>query len=129
MTLQDELIQTLETENDALRSRVRDLEALCGITFDAPPHLGLTGTEARMFGMLLKLPLVRKEAVMAALYGLRSDGECAEPKIVDVYACKLRVKLKPYGIAISTQWGQGYYLAPDDKARAQQQFELRGAVA
>lgn len=128
--LRDDLLTAIEIENDRLRRRVRELEALCGMSFEAPPILMLTGIESRMFGMLVKLPLVRKEAVMLNLYGLRADGEAAGPKIVDVIACKLRRKLKPYDINISTQWGQGYYLAATDKVRARDllnQFHMEAA--
>lgn len=32
-------------------------------------------------------------------------------KLVDVWICKLRKKLKPLGVEIVTAWGQGYRLA------------------
>lgn len=128
-TLRDDLVATLQQENDALRERIKHLEMLCGASFAAPPHLGLTYAEARFFGMLLKLPLVRRDAVMTELYGLRPDGEEPEPKIVDVFACKLRKKLKPYGVAINVQWGQGYFLTPASKAAAMAQLERWHAAA
>lgn len=35
-------------------------------------------------------------------------------KIVDVYACKIRKKLKPYGVTITTVWGKGFVLTDAD---------------
>ena len=47
---------------------------------------------------------------MAALYW--DKDEPGEEKIIDVLVCKIRKKLKPYGIDIKTHWGRGYYLPP-----------------
>ena len=43
----------------------------------------------------------------------------AEIKIVDVWICKIRKKVKAYGIEVQTQWGQGYFLTAESKAIAQ----------
>lgn len=34
-------------------------------------------------------------------------------KIVDVFVCKMRKKLRPYGITIDTVWGRGYLLTAE----------------
>ncbi len=117
MTLRDDLIEKLERENDELRARVRALEELTGVNFDAPPQFGFTRNECVIFGLLLKQKLVRRDALMEALYFHKQDE--AEIKIVDVWVCKMRKKVKPYGISIETQWGQGYFLLPESKAIAQ----------
>lgn len=116
MSLRDELVQRLEEENDALRMRVRALEEMAGVGFETPPQLMLTKNESVIFGLLLKGTLVRRTAMMEALYLHKQDE--AEIKIVDVWICKIRRKLKPYGIDIMVQWGQGYYLTPAAKAAA-----------
>lgn len=54
--------------------------------------------------------MMTKEALLAALYQLRSDEP--EIKIIDVWICKLRKKLKPLGVNIETVWGRGYRLLP-----------------
>lgn len=46
---------------------------------------------------------------MMAMYSDRVDVE-PEIKIVDVFVCKLRKKLKPFGVSIVTVWGHGYSL-------------------
>ncbi|KRR25939.1 winged helix-turn-helix domain-containing protein [Bradyrhizobium retamae] len=117
MTLRDDLIAKLEAENDELRARCRALEEVLGFTFEAPPQFGFTRNETVIFGLLLKQKLVMRTSMMDALYLHKQDE--AQIKIVDVWVCKMRRKLRPYGIAIQTQWGQGYFLPPASKAIAQ----------
>lgn len=50
-----------------------------------------------------------KEEIMEWLYQLSPDDP-PEIKIVDVFICKIRKKLKPLGISIGTHWGRGYSL-------------------
>lgn len=117
MTLRDDLIAKLEAENDQLRDRVRELEAMVGISFETPPQFGFTQKESVIFGLLLKQNLVRRTGMMDALY-LHNQDE-ADIKIVDVFVCKIRKKLRAYGIEIRTQWGEGFYMPPASKAIAQ----------
>lgn len=51
-----------------------------------------------------------KERLYNELYGARHLGEMPEPKIIDVFICKLRRKLLPFGVTISTRWGHGYFM-------------------
>lgn len=118
MTLRDELVQRLERENDELRERVRVLEELVGIRIDVPLVFGLTAHEAVLFGLLLRRDLVTKEMAMVGLYGDRPDLD-PEIKIIDVYICKARKKLKGFGVEIETVWGRGYRLSAASKAIAQ----------
>ncbi|YBV98388.1 helix-turn-helix domain-containing protein [Phyllobacteriaceae bacterium JZ32] len=48
------------------------------------------------------------EQLMAALYW--ADDEEPLIKIIDVFICKLRKKLRPLDIKIETIWGRGYRL-------------------
>lgn len=117
MTLRDDYVVTLEAENDALRERVRQLERLLGLGFDAPPQFGLTAREAAVFSVLLAREMATKDHLMAALYRDVGQDE-PEIKIVDVFVCKLRAKLKRWSISIETHWGRGWYMTPAAKARA-----------
>jgi two-component system cell cycle response regulator CtrA len=116
-SLRDELVLRLEQENDELRARVRELEAERGIGFEVPIQFRLSRQEAALFGLLMKNPLVSKEFAIRALYLHQQDE--AEIKIIDVFVCKIRAKLKPWNIEIGTQWGQGYFIPADSKAIAQ----------
>lgn len=97
-------------EIQTLRERVRQLEeALAPSTITVPLEWRLTGSEARVFAHLTTRPVATKQSIMMALYSDRTD-EDPEMKIVDVYICKMRRKLKPFGVVIGTVWGQGYAL-------------------
>jgi two-component system cell cycle response regulator CtrA len=117
MTLRDDYVAKLEQENDDLRARIRDLEEQLGFVFECPPQFCLTANEAKIFGLLLKKPLVTKEFAVSAIYLHKQDE--AEIKIIDVWVCRMRRKLKPYGITIETVWGQGYRLPPESRAIAE----------
>lgn len=123
----DARIEALQEENDRLHARLATLEATLGHTFRAPIEWMLTAHECRLFGSLLSRDLCTKDALMAALY--RDLGrEEADIKIVDVYVCKLRKKLKPFGIPIETRWGEGYYLAPATKAAVRETWLQQAAA-
>lgn len=117
MTLRDDYVIALEAENDALRDRLAMLEEAMGLRIETPLMLGLTGHEAKLFGILLKRDLVTKEAAMVAIYGDQPNSE-VEIKIVDVFVCKARKKLKPYDIEIETVRGRGYRMPAASKANA-----------
>jgi len=80
----------------------------------------LTPQEMAVFEFIFERAgrIVPKEAILEHLYQLRrTEEEVPEIKIVDVYVCKLRKKIKPLGIDIGTSWGRGYYMA-DPNAEA-----------
>lgn len=128
MSLRDQYLETIERENAELRERVALLEAELGMGIDAPLCLDLTGQETRLFGHLLKRDFVTRGSAMQALYGCRPDTE-VEAKTIDVFVCKMRRKLKPFGIGIETQWGQGWFMTPQAKAAALALMPQRAAAA
>lgn len=128
MTLRDDYVRKLEAEVDELHERVAVLEEQIGARLEAPLALGLTGQESRVFGALMSRELVTKEMMLAVLYLSRGRDE-AEQKIIDVFICKMRPKLKLFGIAIETVWGRGYLLKPEMKRRVRELFPQFGAVA
>jgi len=74
--------------------------------------------EFTIFRALLDNPgrVMTKEKLLDALYWDRPNDE-PEIKIIDVFVCKLRKKLKPLGLEISTNWARGYGLV-EPKGRA-----------
>lgn len=52
-----------------------------------------------------------RQQLLSDLYWEGTDAEEPELKIIDVYVCKLRKKLKPLNVSIDTVWGRGYRLA------------------
>ena len=111
----DARLEAVLEENERLRDRVAFLEAsLLGDSFLAPAEWRLTTSEARVLACLLARTFCTKDTLMAALY--RDDGrDEPEIKIVDVFICKVRKKLKPFGVFIDTVWGQGYRLDEANK--------------
>lgn len=105
-----------------LEDRVLELEEAMGVLVLPPLEWGLTKNEGRLLGVLLERELVTKDTAMAALYRDRGESE-PEIKIVDVFICKARKKLKPFGIAIDTRWGVGYSMSAASKAAARRQIE------
>lgn len=82
----------------------------------------LTSHEFMLFRMLLdaKGRAISKENILTLLYSARviADDEVPEIKIVDVFICKLRRKLKPLGIELATIWGRGYRVEEPNKDEA-----------
>lgn len=113
----EERCRIQENEIGVLRERVATLEAAQGIGVDVPIQFCLTVKETTILGILMKRDIATKPGICSAMYSLINTGEKdIDPKIIDVFVCKMRKKLKPYGIDIGTKWGQGYYLGKKDKA-------------
>lgn len=96
--------QRLEEENARLKhdlalSRETDFEAAFRLRWK------LTGKEARILSVLYRRSggIVAKETLLSALYGGMDEPE---PKIIDVFVCKIRAKVG-YD-AIETAWGLGH---------------------
>ncbi len=116
----DATLRAVIEERDLLADRVTQLEALLrDPDWMAPPEFRLTQSETRVLDLLLRRRLVTKDGLMAALYGDEID-EQPDIKITDQFICKIRAKLKPFGITIHTRWGVGWYMIPStqDRVRA-----------
>jgi len=107
----------LEEENEELRERILQLEKELGMHIEVPLMFDITASEARVLGALLERDLVTKETGMLALYSDKPLDSEVEIKIVDVFICKLRRKLKKWDVEILTAWGRGYYLDEENKAK------------
>lgn len=107
-------LEVVERENEELREQVRQLLALLRGTAPMPIQFGLTGKEAALLGALMQGTVVSKESCINFIYQGRDEPEL---KIIDVFVCKVRKKLKPFGISVETAWGRGYMLSPEAKAR------------
>ncbi|MFD1328272.1 helix-turn-helix domain-containing protein [Mycoplana ramosa] len=106
----DPALERLRDEVDMLRERVRQLEAvLVPDGMQIPIEWKLTASEARVFSHIASRDMATKDSILLAMYSDRNDLP-PEPKIVDVFVCKIRSKLKPFGVVIETVWGQGYRL-------------------
>lgn len=101
----------MEEQNAALR-------AAMGESFAPGAALGLTPSEARVLGILMKRTGgATKTQIMHAPYADRPDADEAQVKIVDVFVCKMRRKLGRFGVGIATVHGQGYILTADGRKK------------
>jgi hypothetical protein len=106
-------IRDLVDERDELLERVRQLQAaLLGDDEWIPPKWRLTKREGRVLAALASRPGVRTtEHILDAIYGDSPNGPpLSDYKIVQVFVCKMRPKLRAHGLFIQTCWGRGYYL-------------------
>ena len=88
-----------------------------GIVVFGGRFVTLTLQETEVLGLLraARGNVVSRQSLMAGLYPIEADE--ADIKIVDVFICKLRKKLKPLGLEIGTAWGRGYrFIPPTAKA-------------
>ncbi len=100
----------LREENEMLRERVRQLESeLVPAHFSFPVKYRLTGSEAVVLRRLMATEVASPRSIILALYSDRSE-DYPEPSIVNVWICKIRKKLRPFGISIQNIWGEGYRL-------------------
>lgn len=83
-----------------------------GATARYQVQFALTQKEAALLAILADGRLYTKEYILGALY--LHDEDAPELKIVDVFICKIRKKLAPYGVAIETLWGSGYRVSTVD---------------
>lgn len=104
------------------------LRAALGITDTMPRTIDghhFKPAEAAVLHLLATRELVTKEAVMIATANPENpnDDERNE-KIVDVYLCKIRPQLSEMGIAVQTDWGNGYKLSRADRTKLKNLIEL-----
>lgn len=96
---------------------VRDLDIILdeasGVVSYGDKETYLTHIEMMVFKALVSAypRVVLKNALFDLLYQLRpADDDVPQPKIIDVWVCKVRRKVHPLGLIITTSWGRGYSL-------------------
>lgn len=108
--------QLLDDENDELRERMRILTSLSEYDASLQVVFGLTGKENLIVSLLMKRDNCTREALMQIMYAHNPESG-VEVKIIDVFVCKIRKKLKKYRIQITTVWGKGYLIDAVTKDR------------
>lgn len=110
----DELAH-LREENAQLRERVEWLESnFLNKSLKVDPAWHLTPSEAKVLRIIAAgKDIVTRAHVMTALYDSDDEPYC---KIIDIFLCRMRKKLRPFGIEIKTYWGMGWAL--EEEARA-----------
>lgn len=119
---------TLTENENILQNRIYELELIILSLNDTIKELksisanqvwyfpiALTSSESRVLDVLLKFEIARKSQIYDLLYPLDKE---IEPKIVDVFICKLRNKFNKMESGkniIETKWGEGYFIMPENK--------------
>jgi two-component system cell cycle response regulator CtrA len=102
----------------AMQKRIDDLEfevaelraALTPPQATVPLDWKLVGPELRLMTAMAARELLTKDQGMILLYAGIPGGEERDPKNLDVYICKIRKKVGPFGVSIATLWGRGWSL-------------------
>lgn len=114
----------LARENERLRDRIEELEAQLGARDDDVDRLrrvlGIAPQRAKILGVLLKRGTVSYESLMVAVW---RNVEARNADVVKQHIVFVRRALAPHGIRIETEWGTGYRLAPDMRARLRELIE------
>lgn len=111
-----ELIR-LRRELDAAQTRIRQLKNAFAGDFVPPEAWGLCRSEIIILQALANRPLVSKAALAELLW---DDPERIDhpPAVIESHVCKLRRKIRSFGIEITMIRGLGYRLA--DRARVRE---------
>jgi two-component system cell cycle response regulator CtrA len=104
---------------DALLDRIDQLETELGLKIDIPPEFCIPRNMGALLAMLLKREVVTRDGAVLAIYsGMPNTWDKdPDPKIIDVFICKLRVRLRKYGIKVSCKWGLGYFMDGENKRK------------
>jgi two-component system, cell cycle response regulator CtrA len=104
---------------DALLDRIDQLETELGLKVEIPPEFCIPRNMGSLLAMLLKREVVTRDGALLAIYsGMPNTWDKEpDPKIIDVFICKLRVRLRKYGIKVSCKWGLGYFMDGENKRR------------
>jgi hypothetical protein len=102
-------------EVEVLRDRVAQLEHKVNDREWIPSDWGITGREATILNVLVQRAFLSKEAMHEVVYGGKPDEQVADLKIMAVFICKLRAKLKAVdpSFIIETVWGTGWRLSQE----------------
>ena len=100
-----------------LQGRIEDLHAVPE-TFlrDVCDGLGLRRGEAHILRALMCGRVLSRASLLALAQG-RDLADGPALKTVDVQICRLRKRLGPIGVSITTVWGEGFKLLEPDIAR------------
>lgn len=104
---------------EPLLDRIELLERELGMKVDLPPEFGIPRNMSALLTMLLKREIITREGALLAIYsGMPNTWDKEpDPKIIDVFVCKLRVRLRKYGVRVSCKWGLGYYIDGANKRK------------
>lgn len=118
-------------ELSLLRDRVAELEDLLGLRPDQRASfivfLRFTPGEAAFCSTVYaRNGVSSRDHIISALYGSLADCDQPEMKLVDVWAFKVRRKLKVFDIHLSLAWGIGYFFDQENRDKLAALLRERG---
>lgn len=108
MNYRDAIIAQQRDTIELQEEQIRQLKKLLFPVFCAPIEWNLTPQEQALFGMFLKRDLVTRDMFNVNAI-TRQDTKITE-KHCEVVLCRLRKKLKIFGIEFKNEWGVGWRL-------------------
>src|SRR5438309_4689371 len=80
--------------------RIDLLEQELGMKVDLPPEFGIPRNMSALLTMLMKREIVTRDGALLAIYsGMPNTWDKdPDPKIIDAFICKLRLRLRKYDI-------------------------------
>jgi DNA-binding response OmpR family regulator len=122
LRLARERIEQLKARNEYLQEQILDERERLAPVKCFPVGWGFTPKETKMLAALLSRETLTRDQLMAAMY-LPHERDEIEPKIVEVFMCKVRAKLRPLGATIHTRFGVGWSMDPADRKRLCEQLK------
>jgi two-component system cell cycle response regulator CtrA len=112
-------VQAPPLDPEVLLDRIDELETELGMKVEIPPEFCIPRNMGALLAMLLKREVVTRDGALLAIYsGMPNTWDKEpDPKIIDVFICKLRVRLRKYGIKVSCKWGLGYFIDGENKRK------------
>ena len=108
----------------ALRDRITELEELLGVLRRPHGIKGFTPTEWKFIGFLAKKGSFNREDAIRSVYGgLPEADQPSDSRIVDQFMHRIRKKIVPYGIVISTENYMGYYVDSQNQEKLRLLFD------
>lgn len=110
-----------------LEDQIYVLKSSIGNDQQFPPAWGMSPSMRRLLAFLMNSICPTKEQCLSALYWDRPNDE-PELKIVDVFVCKIRKKLKRIDetLIIETIWGVGWRMTPATKDKLKTMLDEAG---
>lgn len=120
---------SLQSELDEAESQLNDMRETYLNAEKLWPAFMLSPAEMLIFSLLMDRPHATRGMIHKAMdfrrIDHRQDYTDHDRKLIDTIICKMRRRLKPYGIEIKTVWGHGYQITGEMKAMAQAMSEGR----
>lgn len=113
------------SELERLRDRVTELEEILGLNLCLPDALDLSKRETQIVGLLVKRPIVSRDAIFSAVYGSLPWRSQPDIKTIEVHICNIRRKLAKHGLEMKNRYGVGYYFENEAKVKLREFMEFK----